>query len=205
MLRSVASLLVPPACSLCDVPVAASERVCHACRRELARLGPVRSDIAGLPVVSAARYEGAARRLVARLKFSSRLGLVEVAAEAMADAWGAAAGVLVPVPAAAGRERVRGFDGAWLLASAIGARTGARAAGCLTRRDGRRQFGRPRGERIADPPRIAVARASPAAWEEPVWIVDDVATTGATLLACRRALHEAGAVDVRALTFARAR
>jgi ComF family protein len=158
-----------------------------------------------MEVVSAVRYERVARLLVARLKFCSRLALAQVAADAMVAAWDPApAAALVPVPASPRRERARGFDAASLLARLVAARAGVPVAECLARHDARRQFGRRRAERLAEPPAISATRNATRLPGGPVWIVDDVTTTGATLLACRRALHAAGATDVRALTFARA-
>lgn len=205
MLRFATSLVAPPACSVCDSPVDWRERACAACSRELARLGPVRAAIGGMEVVSAVRYERVARLLVARLKFGSRLALAHVAADAMVAAWRPArTGALVPVPPSAARERARGFDTASLLARLVAARTGSPVAECLERQDNRRQFGRRRAERLAEPPAIAATRRAARLAGCPVWIVDDVTTTGATLLACRQALRRAGTTDVRALTFARA-
>jgi ComF family protein len=206
VLRAVAGLVVPPACSICDASVAPADSICARCRHALSLLGPLRSSVGDLEVLSAARYEGVARRLVARLKFSSRLVLAEVAADRMAAAAdaGIAAGVLVPVPAAPSRQRARGFDTASYLTRLISRRTRCPVVECLARRDARRQFGRPRSERLADPPRIEWSRRVAGPPAGPVWIVDDVATTGATLAACARVLRDAGADEVRALTFARA-
>ena len=47
---------------------------------------------------------------------------------------------------------------------------------------------------------VGATRAAPAR----VLLVDDVHTTGATLRACARALREAGATSVHALTYGRA-
>ena len=209
MLRTLASLVVPPVCSICDAPVAPAETICGACARALAALGPVRSSVGDLEVVSATRYEGAARRLVARLKFSSRLALAEVAADGIvaAAAWCEVPfteATAVPVPAAPSRQRARGFDTASYLSSLISRRTGCDVRDCLVRRDDRRQFGRSRSARLAEPPRIEPRRCAGEPPAGPVWIVDDVATTGATLLACHRALRIAGVSDIRALTYARA-
>ncbi|CAN5190037.1 hypothetical protein BH24ACT23_BH24ACT23_00310 [soil metagenome] len=175
--------------------------------RRLALLEPSRSLVGGeLEVVSAAPYEGAARELVVKLKFAGRLALAELAAERMVRAWGATrAGCLIPVPPAPARTRVRGFDPASTLAE-LAAR-GAPAswvASCLVRDDGPRQVGRPRAARTAEPPRVRMARGREMAPADEVWLVDDVATTGATLLACAEALRDAGAIRIRALTFARA-
>jgi ComF family protein len=206
VLRALAGLVVPPACSICDAPVAPADSICARCRHALSLLGPLRSSVGGLEVLSAARYEGVARRLVARLKFSSRLGLAAVAAEGMVGAAGGhlGAAALVPVPAAPGRQRARGFDTASYLTRLVSRSAGCPVLDCLVRRDDRRQFGRPRAERLADPPRIEWSRRAAGPPSGPVWIVDDVATTGATLAACARALRDAGADEVRALTFARA-
>jgi predicted amidophosphoribosyltransferase len=204
VLRAVASLVAPPLCGICEDPVAWGERICGRCHRDLEALGPERFDVGGVAVVSAARYEGVARRLVAKLKFSGRLSLAEIAAQAMVRAWcPGEAGVLVPVPGSPSRTRWRGFDTASLLTAAVARGTGLVSRSCLARANGPRQVGRPRRDRIADPPLVRVARGDQLG-AQPVWLVDDVVTTGATLLACARVVRAAGVARVGAVTFARA-
>jgi len=160
----------------------------------------------GLELVSAAPYEGVAQELIRRLKFSARLALAEVAAERMVRAWGATqAGWLVPVPPAPARERARGFDDAAILTRLVANGCAeARSLPCLVRADGPRQVRRSRIERTADPPKVDLLRESFVLPPGEIWLVDDVATTGATLIACAAVLRSAGAERVRALTFARA-
>ena len=157
-------------------------------------------------MISAVAYDGVAQELIRRLKFASRLALAEVAAERMVRAWGATrAGWLVPVPPAPARERARGFDDAAILARLLARECrDARVLACLARDDGPRQVRRSREERTADPPRVRLAHSSAPLPQGEIWLVDDVATTGATLSACARVLRESGAESVRALTFARA-
>jgi len=207
VLRQLSSLVAPPLCAVCSHTCDPADSLCAGCERKLTRLPPVRSLLpGGLEVISAAPYEGIAQELVRRLKFSSRLALAEVAVERMVRAWGAAReGWLVPVPAAPARERTRGFDDAALLARLIAARCPlARNLPYLDRSDGPRQVRRSRIERTTDPPRIALSSKSAVLPPGDVWLVDDVATTGATLTACARVLTEHGAESVSALTFARA-
>jgi predicted amidophosphoribosyltransferase len=205
VLRAVASLVVPPLCALCGTPCDPPDPLCRDCWRRVEALRPRRGVLpSGLEVVGAATYEGVAQELVAKLKFASRLALAEVAAERMVRAWGAAReGWMVSVPPAPARRRARGYDLAYALARLVAGQSDARIAPVLGRDDGPRQVGRTRAERIADPPRVRLARGArlPAG---DLWLVDDVATTGATLEACARALREAGATRVRALVFARA-
>jgi ComF family protein len=205
VLRLTASLIAPPLCGICATPCERRAQLCILCDRKLSRLPPQRAVLpGGLEVISAARYEGTAQDLVRRLKFSSRLGLAEVAAERMVWAFGATRrGWLVPVPPAPARARSRGFDDAAILARLIAAHCpDAGALECLARDDGPRQVRRSRVERTADPPRVRLLTSVPPPGE--IWLVDDVATTGATLAACAQALTEGGAKRVRALTFARA-
>jgi len=215
------SILVPPACAICRRPLRDCAAVaCTSCLRRLPWLRGHRCPRCGLPrhrdgcpAVRAAfdrawaplAYEGAARDLVAALKFRAALpvaGLMaaHLAANLPADLRGAPLAV-VPVPAHRGRRRRRGFDAAALLAAALAGRTGLPLTPCLRRTDhGRRQVGAGRVLRrsagrfeallVAVPPRAAL-------------LVDDVHTTGATLHACALALKAGGAETVAAVTYAR--
>jgi ComF family protein len=202
MLARLLGLVAPPRCALCARACSSSEQLCAGCESRIGRLPPQSAAIPGLDRAwSAAPYEGAARELVAALKFGARLGLARRAAEMIAARAPAEllAGAIVPVPAAPWRRRWRGFDPAEAIARALAVETGLAVHGCLRREQGPRQVGRPRARRIADPPRVHVTRSPP----RHALLVDDVLTTGATLGACARALRGRGAELVTALTFAR--
>ena len=202
MLSRLVDLIVPPRCALCAADCRSGDQLCAGCEAWLASADPRISALPGLDLVwSAAPYEGVARRLIVVLKFGPRPALAKRAAVAIAEHAPPALleGIIVPVPAAPWRRRRRGFDPAEAIAAALARRTGLELRGCLRRSQGRRQVGRPRSERLSDPPRIRVRRRPPAR----ALLVDDVATTGATLGACAEALRGAGASRVDAVTFAR--
>ena len=207
VLRAVASLVAPPLCALCGDPCEYPDSICRRCERKVAALRPSRSILpGGLDVISAAPYEGIARELVAKMKFASRLTLAEAAADRMVRAWGATReGWMVPVPPAPARERARGYDPAYVLGRLVArAAPFSQVAPIIERDDGPRQVGRPRAERLADPPRVRLLSDKVRLPSDDLWLVDDVVTTGATLTACASVLQLAGARRVRALTFARA-
>ena len=117
---------------------------------------------------------------------------------------------LVPIPLGARRRRQRGYNQSLCLAAALAAPGGAPAEGRVVRADllARRretptQTALTPEERAAN---VAGAFAAAADAEgRRCLLVDDVFTTGATLLAAAAALRSAGAVSVHAVTFARTR
>jgi predicted amidophosphoribosyltransferase len=146
-------------------------------------------------------HDGIAGELVRSLKFKRRLPLARTAAAAMLAGYPHDPRVpLVPVPASTLRHRWRGFDPATAIACELGKLTETPVLPLLHRQDRKRQVGRPRSERLADPPQItAIAPGPPKAI-----LVDDVITTGATLSACAAALRETGCTEILAIALARA-
>ena len=203
VLRELSSALAPPRCAVCGAETSARHLICTGCDGALAAGPPGRGAVAGLGSVTwAAPYDGAARRLVASLKFGGGLGLAAIAGRAIAGTLAADLGrwTIVAVPAAPLRRRRRGFDPAELIADELATRLGLERASVLRRRNGPRQVGRPRGERLGSPPRVRAIDTAP----HRTLVVDDVMTTGATLSACAAALRGAGASEVQGAVFARA-
>jgi predicted amidophosphoribosyltransferase len=202
MLAELVGLVAPPRCALCGRGCSARVQLCERCDLRLSRLRPRTAAIPGLDYAwSAGPYEGSARALVVALKFGRRAALARRAAGAIAARAPSEilSGVIVPVPGAPWRRRWRGFDPAEEIAAALALETGLPVSMCLSRSQGRRQVGRPRAERLRDPPRVRSTGEPPRS----ALLVDDVLTTGATLGACAAALRAAGAEEVTALTFAR--
>jgi ComF family protein len=220
VLRRLLDLLVPPACLACRAPVRAGAPLCRDCRDGLPWLPARRCPRCGLPLPCGARcpardaafsrswapvaYDGPARALVHALKLRGALA----AADAMAAQIAAgvppallAGGALVPVPAHPQRRRRRGFDQAERIATALGRRAALAVMPCLVR-DGSAppQVGAGRAQRLRTAGgAIRVRGSAPAR----AVLVDDVHTTGGTLDSCARALLEAGAEVVVAVSYAR--
>jgi competence protein ComFC len=218
--------LLPAACLLCDGPIAAREAealVCDPCRSRwrsvpdplCARCGqPAFGDLecricAGWPeglarARSAVWLSGGAQRAVHLLKYEGWWRIAEPMAERMCLLEPLTGGVsLIPVPLGAGRLRARGYNQSERLATALGRRLGlpVRAEVLGRRRETTTQTALTPDARRAN---VAGAFAARRPVRGRVVLVDDVFTTGATLLAAAAALGAAGAEQVDAVTFGRA-
>jgi ComF family protein len=188
----------------------AAQPLCGVCRRNEYHFDRARSY--GL-------YSGPLRAAVLQLKFHGRerwggkLGALLIhpwrdARESLKES----PPILAPVPLHRSRERERGFNQAELLARGLlrelkRSKSGARPrfdSECLRRvKATSPQSGLDRRARLENVRQVFVANAERVRGHDVV-LIDDVMTTGATVSACARALKQAGAGQVTALTLARA-
>ncbi|MFE9564524.1 ComF family protein [Streptomyces sp. NPDC006487] len=206
----LAGLVLPVGCAGCGAGRAV---LCAGCRSELsgAGAGPVRPSPCpgGLPAVYAATvYREAVRAVVlahkerGALPLAGALGAALAAAVRAGGAGRAGGGVaLVPVPSARQRVRARGHDPALRIALAASARlrregVPARVTPVLRlRRAVADQAGlgaAQRRENLAGALRTRPGAGRAMAGAARIVLVDDLVTTGSTLVEAARALREAG-------------
>lgn len=109
---------------------------------------------------------------------------------------------LVPVPMHVRRRRQRGYDQVAILAAAIGSTTGQSVNEALAKGlETAPQVGLSRSERMSNLT-DAFALRPHASLPDRAILIDDVATTGATLAECARTLRAAGVSSVSAVVIA---
>jgi len=217
-------LIFPPECVGCGEP---GSQWCKKCQASVVRLPPPICDRCGEsqnrpglcrncqdnpspPVIirSWVFFEGSIRNAIHQLKYSRNLSLGLVLADSLTvflDELGWNFDLVIPVPLGVARLQERGYNQAALLALPIALKTSAAYTprGLVKVRDTPTQVGLDRRQRrenvkdafVAEPAVVSNRRAL---------VVDDVATSNATLEACAEALLAGGAEKVYCITVARA-
>jgi len=231
-LDAAMAILFAPSCAACAAPLEAPSdgAVCARCWTSITPLADPLCETCGdglpswreasdkhcircrrLPrVISRARavaaYDGRLREILHALKYGGRRSLARPLSQLMAIAGARildGADVVVPVPLHLFRSYRRGFNQAADLAAGLG----VPAVHALRRaRMTATQTDLPETDRhrnVCDA-FVVTRRARQRVRGSVIVVIDDVSTTGATLDACARVLLDAGALEVRALTAARA-
>lgn len=169
--------------------------LCRPCR--FALLGPPASSPPG--VLAAVAFSGRARDVLLGLKYANRRPLARHLGGLLVNrlvADGVRPGVDVDIvtwaPTNRPRRHRRGFDQAELIARTVARQFGLPCRRLLEREDRDPQTGRSRAARISNPE----FRAAPSVAGRRILVIDDVATTGATLRRASSVLAGAGASAV---------
>lgn len=214
---SLLAVLLAPQCAACGEPLPnpTSGAVCDSCWRAARTLAPPFF----IPHVSwsqaAGVYDGALRDIIHALKYERRTSLAPALATLIVEQCGDAfadADAVVPVPLHRSRQRARGFNQAALIARALPLPCAdilvrVRATPSQTDLPADKRRWNVRGAFAVkgghSPFSLHGPRKQLRVPFSPI-LVDDVATTGATLSECARVLKEAGAREVRAVAVGRA-
>jgi len=229
--RSLAGLLLPGDCCLCSGEVAEYRNpkvICQACERGFAeakrcfRCSAVLSHANELPsedcpachhlklpfeeVTAVGNYEGLLREAVLSAKSnrgtSAAWDLGQLLCSALEDR-PAVEPWVVPVPMHWTRRLRRGTDTASIMAQSFAAKTGwpfRRLLFC--QRSLAKQSELPISARKKNV-RNAFGLRGPISPDRPIVLVDDIMTTGATLIELARILRKAGTVEIRVAVVAR--
>lgn len=196
--EALRDVLVPPRCAGCG---SSGSWYCVGCRDGS---DPLTRVIGTLTVTATGAHEGPLREAIHRLKYGNEPGLAAelgalIALRVAGDlARGMRLDAIVPVPLHPSRERERGYDQARALAAIAALATGLPLRPALHRlRSGPAQATLGQRERQLNV-RGAFAGVAGALRGLHVALVDDVVTTGATLLDAAAAARACGAGAVRA-------
>lgn len=208
-------LLFPPKCVFCGKVLDSGEDgLCARCQRDLPWLADGEAELTGeffSLCAAPLRYQDKVRDSIRRYKFNGRRGYHKLygklVAQCVHDHLAGRYDLITWVPLSSQRKKERGYDQAFLLASAAALELGEVAVETLRkeRHTAAQSVLTEAAQRRAnvlgaytpvDPELVAGKR---------VLLIDDVVTTGSTLSECARTLRTMGAKDVVCAALARAR
>lgn len=208
-------LLFPPKCVFCGKVLDSGEDgLCARCQRDLPWLADGEAELTGeffSLCAAPLRYQDKVRDSIRRYKFNGRRGYHKLygklVAQCVHDHLAGRYDLITWVPLSSQRKKERGYDQAFLLASAAALELGEVAVETLQKerhtaaQSGLTEAAQRRANVLGaytpvDPELVAGKR---------VLLIDDVVTTGSTLSECARTLRTMGAADVVCAALARAR
>jgi ComF family protein len=227
LLQSITRFALPPRCAGCGQIVADDDQLCVQCWQSLEFLTDKGCARCGYPITlgelicapcllappehdgvrAAVAYGDVARTIALRFKHGRRTGLARFIAEAMLRHVTVADALIIPVPLHRWRIWARGFNQSALIASRLAKLSGnpvvldaivrVRHTRLLRGLGARERARAVRGV-------FAINEAKRAQiMGKPVYLIDDVYTSGATGNACAKLLKRAGASQVVMLCWAR--
>jgi ComF family protein len=174
-----------------------SSNLCAGCRRATAL-----DDL-----ICVGEFKGEIRDALHVLKYEDVRAVASVLARLLFDRCQVAnlsAGLIVPVPLHPNRERERGYNQSGLIAQVLAKQSGWLFLDALAKiKNTQRQTKLSRDQRLENLKGAYRPKFDLSDYRKPIYLVDDVLTTGATLSAAARALKQAGARRLRGLIVAK--
>ena len=195
--RQKINWVIEPVCSRCGRPQSEYIDQCSSCSQDPLPLQQVRT---------ATFYDGPVAEVVKQFKYEGYFGLASPLAELMLAAWPRwkqPVDLVIPIPLHAARQRERGYNQSELLARVLKSHLDwqVEPAGLKRVRRTRPQVGLNMAERRTNVSGAFIAEAALVQGKK-ILLIDDVHTTGATLVAAAEVLLDAGAKSVSAYCLA---
>jgi ComF family protein len=200
-LNQLLRLFLESACPLCQRSQA--QTLCVSCQRQIQRYRYESANACQpgqLSVFAWGKYSGTLKRAIAALKYEGHPQLADIFGEWMAVAWRSTNtsddAIIVPIPMHPSKKRQRGFNQAELLAQRFChiAQCSIAVNGLERIRATEAQFklsSLERSQNLSAAFRLGkpFLHTSPV---RPVWLLDDIYTTGATALSAAQTLSQQG-------------
>jgi len=191
---SLISLLFPPHCLHCKVPLSPAGVLCSTCSVKVSRV-PRTSRIDGIEHIYFAQYNEVSSTLILQAKEENNTGARHLLAELIASAIPDPHSLVIPIPSRRSANRSRGYPHATLLAQEAIALAGGnkrQVVDCLyidaRIRDHSGLSMRERTENIHGKVSVKISRGYRPNSEQ-TYIVDDLVTSGASVREALRALR----------------
>jgi ComF family protein len=194
------SLILQSQCLLCDRALGnGAGGLCGGCQ---AQITPRSSPLTAGPIAifAWAKYQDALRRLLFQLKYEHKPEIADFLGQQLAIAWlkhhptSLRHMTIVPIPLHADRQKQRGYNQAELIARSFARFTGARLNGDYLQRQ---KATMPQHELNQVDRATNLAQAfcvnQQAAPRQPILLIDDIYTTGTTVMSATKTMQQAGA------------